>query len=345
MLKLLEGIKILDLTRLLPGPLCTLYLAELGAEVIKIEPPEGDYVRYIPPKAKKNSYIFLQLNHNKKNKTFDLKDPEHRKEFLALVKDAQVVVESFRPGVTKSLGIDFEALKNINPSLVYCSITGYGQSGPYRDFAGHDINYLATSGILEQMGNLANFQIADLAGGSLSACVGILAALLDSQKNKRAHFIDVSMLDCVMGLNHVALAGYQSGRIDIPLGEDLLSGGFPFYGLFTTKDGRQFALGALEVKFWKNFCEATNKTEWIKWHSEPQRNYPRFKSEIAGLFLTRTMREWEDLLKDKECCGSSVLKFSEALMDPQVKSRQMLKEHQTPEDGPFKSYKFPIIIE
>lgn len=333
MLKLLNGIKVLDLTRLLPGPHCTLYLAELGAEVIKVEPPEGDYIIHLAPQ------LYRQLNYPKKCVKLDLKNPGDKKTFFEMVKDAQVVVESFRPGVVQGLTIDFESLKAINPSLVYCSISGYGQTGPYRNYPGHDMNYLATAGVLEQMNGLANFQIADIAGGSLSACVGILAALIDSQKTKRPHYVDISMTDCSMALNQVALATGQAAGKDIPRGEDLLSGGFPFYNLYETQDQRRIALGALEAKFWKNFCEAIGKIDWVQWHSGPREKYPEFKQEIGKLFKTKTMREWEKLLSDKECCFSPVLKMSEALEDPQSKDRQMVQ------DNGFKKFKFPLVID
>lgn len=330
MLKLLDGIKVLDLTRLLPGPLCTMYLAELGAEVIKID-PEKDYTKDI------SRHAFLQLNQHKKSEVMD--------RFLELVKDSHVVVESFRPGVTQKLGIDFESVKKINPSIVYCSITGYGQTGPYKDLPGHDINYLAYSGILDQMGTderpaLSNFQIADLAGGSLSACVGILSAIISSQKNKFAHFIDISMLDCVMGLNQVALATYQAKQKDIPRNQDLLNGGFPFYSLYETSDKRFIALGALEEKFWKNFCQAIQKPEWISWHSaKPD---PQYREAIASLFKTKTMRDWEQLLQDKECCVSPVLNMSEALQNPQIVSRGMVQTKTSENDEEFLTFQFPV---
>jgi alpha-methylacyl-CoA racemase len=351
MLKLLEGVKVLDLTRLLPGPVCTWYLAELGAEVTKIEPPEGDYVRHIPPLAKKNSYVFLQLNFNKTCLTLDLKQDSDLQILKDKVKDAQVFVESFRPGVAKSLGIDFESLKKINPTLVYCSITGYGQTGPYRDFPGHDLNYLAYSGILEQIGNrgappaLSNFQIADLSGGSLSACVGILAALLSAQKKKTAHHLDISMLDCVMGLNQIALATYQAGMKDVPRGADLLAGGFPFYSIYEVKDGRYGALGALEKKFWKNFCEAVGKGDWISWYGQSPEKFADFRREIGELFKTKMLPEWEALLGDKECCFSPILKISETFKNPQVVARNVYRTHHSEEDGDFLVMDFPIKVD
>lgn len=335
MLKLLNGIKVLDLTRLLPGPLCTMYLADLGAEVIKID-PESDYTKTI------SEHAFLQLNHNKKFQTLNLKEESDLEKFLAMVKESHVVVESFRPGVTAKLKIDFESLKKINPSVVYCSITGYGQEGPMKDYPGHDINYLAYAGILSQMGNadgpaLSNFQIADLAGGSLSACMGILAALLHSQKTGESHYVDISMFDCVMGLNQVALATYQARKKDIPYNQDLLNGGFPFYSVYETSDKRHMALGALEEKFWKNFCEATGKQDWIKWHKEGPEKYDDFRKDIASLFKTKSMTEWDQLLKDKECCASPVLTVSESIS-------QNVEKKNTSEDREILIYKFPIRI-
>lgn len=338
----LSGIKVLDLTRLLPGPLCTLYLAQLGAEVIKIEPPEGDYVRFIPPLAKKNSFVFLQLNQHKKLRSLDLKAAPDREEILKLVADAQVLVESFRPGVMAELGLSYEELKKINPALIYCSITGYGQTGPYKDRPGHDMNYLATAGVLEQMPGLANFQIADVAGGSLSSCVGILATLLRAQKTGEGCFIDVAMLDCTLALNHVALATYQGTGRDIGAQEDLLSGGFPFYALYETSDQRRIALGTLEQKFWKNFCLAIGRPEWVPWHTSGKAQYPQIALALRDLFRSKTLREWTELLADKDCCVSPLLRPSEVKADPQVRARGLLTELSTAEDGTVTTFAFPL---
>lgn len=351
MLKLLEGIKVLDLTRLLPGPLCTWYLCELGAEVLKIEPPEGDYVRYIPPLAGKNSFIFLQVNFNKQFKTLDLKTPEDLNFFLNLVKEADVVVESFRPGVTESLGIDFKTLKTVNPSIVYCSITGYGQTGPYKDYPGHDLNYISYAGILDQIGipdgrpSIPNFQIADLSGGALTSCTGILAALLHAKKNQTAHYLDISMFDSVMSLNQVALATYQSKMRDIGRGEDLLTGGFPFYNVYQTSDNRFISLGALEFKFWEKFCQTTGNQDWIKWHKESPINYPAHKQELEKFFASKSLNEWNELLKNSECCYSPILTLSETMMDPHVQARGLYRKENSEEEGDFLTFNFPIKVD
>jgi len=350
MLKLLQGIKVLDLSRLLPGPLCSYYLAELGAEVIKIEPPEGDYARFFPPLKKDTSYAFLQLNHNKKIVTLDLKKNSDYETFISMVVDSDVVLESFRPGVVNNLKIDFDQLKKINPKLVYCSITGYGQDGPYKNHPGHDINYLGYAGILDQIGNsgsapvLTNFQIADVAGGSLHACVAIMAALVSAQKKQQAHYLDVSMLDCVIALNQMALATFQGKMKDVPRGCDMLSGGLPFYSLYQTKDGRFMALGALEEKFWLKFCMAIGKKEWGVWHRESRQKYPEIAQALSQLFISKNMHEWVSLLENQECCCTPILRISETLLDPQIKARAIFVSKSRPEEGEFIACPFPVKI-
>lgn len=247
---LLNGITVLDLTRLLPGPYCTQQLAQLGATVIKIEDPNGgDYARSLSPE------LFALVNRGKQSIALDLRKTTDQEQFKALVKDADVVVESFRPGVMKKLGCDYQTLKTFNPKLVYAAITGYGQDGPYAERAGHDMNYLATAGVLDQIGtagaapSLSNVQIADLAGGAMNAAIGILAAVIGAQRSGHGEFVDVSMTDGALAMNTVALATInQTGKAP-RRGDDMLSGALPNYRVYKCRDGRHLAIGALEPQF------------------------------------------------------------------------------------------------
>ncbi len=254
---LLDGVRILDLTRLLPGPFCTQYLAQLGAEVIKIEDPAGgDYARELMPA------LFAVVNRGKHSVTLDLREAEDVEAFKALVKTADVVVESFRPGVMDRLGCGYDTLEAVNPKLVYAAITGYGQDGPYRDAAGHDLNYLAYAGVLDQTGaaggapTMSNVQIADLAGGALTAATGILAALLGARISGEGTFVDSSMLDGSLALQPIALAGLRSRGHTQKRGADMLTGALPNYQVYKCRDGRYLAVGALEPKFFARLLTA-----------------------------------------------------------------------------------------
>ncbi len=249
---LLSGIRVLDLSRLLPGPFCTLYLAQLGAEVIKIEEPDGgDYTRGLAPE------LFTLINRGKKSVTLDLRLAQHAAVFKTLVARAEVVLESFRPGVMDKLGCGYAELRKINPRLVYAALTGYGQNGPYRDRAGHDMNYRGYAGELHETGAsgespaMGNFQVADLAGGALTCAIGILAAVLGARASGQGAFVDVGMLDGTLALQTVALGTLRAQGRTQPRGQDMLSGALPNYSLYKCRDGKYLAIGALEPKFFK----------------------------------------------------------------------------------------------
>jgi len=254
---LLEGVRVLDLTRLLPGPHATQLLAQLGAEVIKIEDPDGgDYTRSLSPS------LFEQVNRGKASITLDLRKADDVAAFKELVADADVVVESFRPGVMQRLGCDYATLKAINPKLVYAALTGYGQTGPLRDAAGHDLNYLSLAGVLDQMGSaggppaMSNVQIADLAGGALTCTIGIQAAVLGARASGEGTFVDSSMLDGSLALQSVAMGTRASLGKSQPRGEDILTGALPNYRTYKCRDGRYLAVGALEPKFFQRLLTA-----------------------------------------------------------------------------------------
>ena len=247
---LLDGLRVIDLSRLLPGPFCTLYLAQLGADVIKIEEPNGgDYTRSLLPE------LFELVNRGKKSVTLDLRQADAVEALKQLIVDADVLVESFRPGVMDKLGLGYDALKAINPRLVYASLTGYGHSGPYRDRAGHDMNYCAYAGALDQIGEaggppaLSNVQIADLAGGALTCATGLLAAVIGARSSGKGCFVDVAMLDGTLALQTVAMATLRTHGQTQPRGGDMLTGALPNYGLYRCRDGGYIAVGALEPKF------------------------------------------------------------------------------------------------
>ncbi|MEQ1438943.1 CaiB/BaiF CoA-transferase family protein [Fontimonas sp. SYSU GA230001] len=246
---LLKGVRVLDLSRLLPGPFCTLYLAQMGAEIIKIEEPDGgDYARGTPE-------LFSLVNRGKKSVTLDLRADADRARFLELVKTADVVLESFRPGVMARFGCDYDSLKKLNPKLVYAALSGYGQTGPYRDWAGHDMNYLAIAGVADQIGRAhsapaqSNVQIADLAGGALTCAVGILAAVIGARASGQGTMVDVSMTDGSLALQVLALSTLRGEGQPPKRGADLLTGALPNYTFYRCRDGRYLAVGALEPKF------------------------------------------------------------------------------------------------
>lgn len=329
----LAGLKILDLTRLLPGPLASMYLADLGAEVVKVEDPGGgDPARHYPPLKDRNSHYFLMVNRNKKSIALDLRLPADQKKFHHLVRDFDVVMESFRPGVTERLGVDYSTLHDLNPNLVYCSLTGFGHTGPLKQAPGHDLNFLSLSGILDQMAKAGedphpvNIQIADVAGGSLTACVAILAAIIKARAGQGGSFLDVAMLDGVMALGPMTLGAYNAkGRAPKP-GTGFLSGGSPFYGVYRTKDGRHMALGAVEKKFWQNFCEAIDRTDLIEKHTLKEIPKSKIYTELKRIFRARTQKNWIRLLENVDACCTPVLTVAEAMKHPHIIDRAMIIE-------------------
>lgn len=344
----LQSIRVLDLSRLLPGPFCTMLLADFGAEVIKIEAPDlGDYARQYEPKIDENSVMFHSLNRNKKSVTFDLKTDEGKDQFLQMVGKADVVVESFRPGVMKRLGLDFPVLEKINPRLIYCAISGYGQTGPYAEMPGHDINYISFAGLLELMGEkdgkpiVPAVQVADLAGGAYPAVTGILLALLEREKSGKGQFIDISMMDGVISLLQSTLPNYLMKNIPSKRGEQMLSGGLACYEVYQTKDGRWLAVGALEMKFWRVFCQKIGKPEWIALLNEQDEVQYKLKHDIQNVIYTKTLEEWMDIFEDAEACVSPVLNFAELVNHPQVQARKMFEAIE--QDGiPVKHIGIPI---
>lgn len=332
---ILNGLKILDFSSLLPGPLATMMFADLGAEVIHIESERRvDLMRIMPPYDKdRESYIHQHLNRSKKSLQINLKSDEGTHIIKKLVQDYDIVIEGFRPGVMKRLGIDYETLRKINPRLIYCAITGYGQTGPYATRPGHDNNYLSLGGVLDhsrlkdKKPVAMGIQIADIAGGTMHAAIGILAAALHREKTGEGKFIDVSMTDAMFAMN--ALYGAQyfgSGRVPQPE-EEILNGG-TFYDYYRTKDGRYFSVGSLEPQFRKLLCEALDIPELIdNTFNDSAYTQQRFKEAVKDAFCSKTFDQWLEIFnEDFHGCVEPVLTFDEACEHPQIQARNMVVE-------------------
>jgi alpha-methylacyl-CoA racemase len=325
--KPLDGIRILDLSRLLPGPYCTLLLADLGAEVIKIEDlAGGDYIRAWPPFIGGKSAYFLALNPGKKSFAVNLKEAKGREAFLKLASTAQAIVEGFRPGTAERLGIGFKAVRAVQPGLVYCSISGYGQDGPMRDRAGHDLNYIALSGILGLTGPaggpaaLPPVQIADLSS-AMYAAVAILAGIRESERSGRGRSIDIGMMDSAMSWLVMTAAEFAAGERACR-GKLPLTGKYACYNVYRTKDGSEVTLAALEAKFWSEFCLAAGRPDLVERQFSED---PETLAEVKALFAGRTREEWLALARKGDFCCEPVRTLEEALVDPHVRHRGLVR--------------------
>ena len=326
----LRGVRVLDLTRLLPGPVASLHLADLGADVIKIEDHgAGDYARLLGEGPAGVSAFYRSVNRNKRGLRLDLKQEQGRAVLLRLATTADVLVESFRPGVSDRLGIGYPALRSINAKLVYCAITGYGQSGPLAMTAGHDLNYIGLAGVLDQIGvdggppAIPNLQMGDLLGGAMSAVMGILAALFDAQRSGQGRLVDVAMSDAVLAHNLFPLFAMQSAGGLPERGRDLLTGGDPGYGVYATADRRYMAVAPLEKKFWDVFCAALERPDWKPLHAARGAIALALRGEIETLFASRTQVDWSNFFADIDCCVTPVLAVAEALEHAHFVARQM----------------------
>src|SRR5262249_39603618 len=327
----LDGLRVLDLSRLLPGPYCTMMLADLGAEVIKIEEPgTGDPTRHSPPRLGQHGAAFQQVNRNKKSLALNLKRPEGRDILLKLAATADAILEQFRPGVVDRLGVGYETLSELNPRIVYCSLSGFGQNGPHRNRSGHDLNYLALSGVLglttDERGKpvIPGVQIADLAGGMIAA-FAMVAALLAREKTGRGQYVDVSMFDVMLSMLPVPAAHQFAGK-PIAVGEKyVLSGRYPFYHVYETSDGRFMTLGALEPKFWANFCLAIQREDLISRQFDEEKREELF-ADVRGVFKSRTQSERVVLMKDPQFCCGPVLSMDEAFLHARTIAREMVRE-------------------
>lgn len=341
----LKGIRILDLSRLLPGPLATQLLAGLGAEVIKIENAESpDAIRNYPPLLSGQSVFYLALNSGKRSLTLDLYKEEDKALFCQLIQTADVVMESFRPGVMEKIGIDYEKMRTLNPRIIYVSVTGYGQSGPYAQAAGHDLNFIGYSGLLGMTGAdtpiIPGGQVADVAGGAYMAVIATLTAMRNRDLTGKGEHVDVAMLDGLLPM--MSLLWAESAQQPVQRGKALLSGGLPNYNIYKCKDEKWVALGALEPHFFRNFCTLIGKEAWMQWLS-PVGNHPQLLSDaLTATFLTRTRAEWMALVEGKDTCLTPVLAIEELSADPHLLHRNRFKTYHHPAYGQYQTFVSPL---
>ena len=329
----LASLKVLDFSTLLPGPFASLMLADMGAEVLRIESPTRvDLLRVLPPHDQGTSASHAYLNRNKRSLALDLKQVEALEIVRELVKDYDIVLEQFRPGVMERLGLGYAALKAINPRLIYVSITGYGQTGPYKDRAGHDINYLALAGIASHTGRQDSgplplgVQLADVAGGSLHAVVGLLAAVIARQHSGAGQHLDVSMTDCSFSLNAMAGAGYLACGVEPEWETQVLNGG-SFYDYYRTRDGRWMSVGSLEPAFMQQLCEALGRPELAAHGLSPRPEQQKaLKLALQVEFEKRSFEQLCELFAGVDACVEPVLSLSEAVEHPQLKARTLISQ-------------------
>jgi alpha-methylacyl-CoA racemase len=331
----LTGIRVLDLTRLLPGAFCTMLLADMGAEVIKVEDPDrGDYMRWTPPLVDGQSVLFNSLNRNKKSVTLNLKAEAGRDLLVRLVDSADVLVEGNRPGVMKRLGLGWDTLHSRNPRLVMCSITGYGQDGPFAARAGHDINYMATSGGLGLNGSRdgppvpPSVQVADIGGGGLQPAVAILGALVAVQRGGEGRWLDVSMTDGAVSWMSLILAARGGGEA-VARGDQRLGGRHACYRVYACKGGGFYSVGALEPKFWAALCIAIGRPDLVELQFAEGNEGDKVHSAMEEVFASKTRSEWEGELAELDACCEPVLELDEVASHPQVAARGLIAKRKT----------------
>lgn len=345
----LEGMQVLDLAQMLPGGLCTQILADLGAEVIKIENPKGgDGFRNAPPLLGANSGFFHILNRNKKSMTLNIKTPEGREIFQKMAARADVIVENARPGAMEKMGLAYEDIQRINANIVYCSITGFGQTGPYRERPAHDINILAISGILDLLGEKGRppivpaIMISGAGGGGINAALGIMAALLRRERTGKGQYLDVSILDGLSPFLALMMSEYLVSQEAPVRGESRLGGGHACYNIYETKDGKFLALGCLEKKFWRELCRCLNREDLREDLMAPLPRQAEVTRELKAIFLQKTREEWMTTLGQYDICFSPVNSLPEAVEDPQVRDRGLWYQAFHPADGKIPQQGFPI---
>lgn len=345
----LSGVKVVDLSRLLPGPHATLMLADLGADVLKIEDTTmGDYLRWGWPPGENPA--FMQLNRNKRSLSLNLKTTEAREIFRKIVVEADILLESFRPGVMTRLGLGYDELQELHPGLIYCAISGYGQTGPYKNRPGHDLNYIGYAGALGQTGPkdcppvIPGIQAADLAGGSLMALVGILAALHGRQLTGRGRFVDIAMTGGVTGLLPYQASITLASNEEIRRGEWRLNGGLPEYAVYETADGKYLTVGALEPKFFNRLCTILGMPEYDEVNANPERA-ALIRSKLAAAFREKTRDEWLELLADEEVCVGPAYELNEVFDDPQAQARGLVVELDHPKAGKVRQLGLPFVLD
>ena len=340
----LDGIKVLDLTKLAPGPFCTMILADLGADVIRIEepgPPTGRRAEQAggadtrAQESRFGSSPYNALARNKKSIGINLKSGPGKEIYLRLADRADVIVEEYRPGVAKRLGIDYEKLSASNPRLIYCAITGFGQTGPYRDLVGHDINYIATAGVLSLFGRpgqpptIPHNLIADYAAGGMNGAIGVLAALVARSQTGRGQYVDISMMDGSLALLAQAFSTFFANHKVPRRGESINDGGIPNYNVYLTKDDKYVTIAAIEPWFFANMCRAIGREDFIP-HEYDSAKRPEIARVFAETFKTKTRDEWFEILSKSDICVGRMLTLDEVPDDPQVRARDMIVEVEAP---------------
>ncbi|BCJ86129.1 CaiB/BaiF CoA transferase family protein [Effusibacillus dendaii] len=329
---MLKGIVVADFSRYLPGPYATERLAEMGAQIIKVEPPKsGDPARLVGQQSGTGP-VFLANNRSKKSITINLKHPSGQELAFRLASRADVVIEGFRPGVADVMGIGYEKVRQAKPDIVYCSLTGYGQTGPLKDLGGHDINYMSYSGVLSQLRDQAGrpiqpgIQFADLIGG-ITASEAICAALVKRQLTGEGSFLDISMTDAMIGLmaNHVMIQHLTGIETGVPQ----LGGSIVSYCIYETKEGRFISLGALEVKFWENFCRAVGREEWIAAHFSAAADTNPIFVQVKETFRSKTFAEWSRFAEEVDCCMAPILTTSEMMKHRQAAEKGLVERQQS----------------
>lgn len=333
----LKGVKVLDLSRLLPGPYCSMILADHGADVIAVE----------DNRFRADGLFFNEVNRNKRHMTINLKEDEGKEIFYKLAENADVVLEGFRPGVVKRLGVDYDTLQELNPGIIYCSITGYGQTGPKRDEVGHDVNYLSCAGVLDLMGevnrepSIPGVQIADVAGGAMQAAIGILLALYARERKGVGQYIDISMTDGILGLLTLPSFFHRSQSEKPARSEMTLSHRFACYNTYRTKDDRYLAVGAVENRFWQKLCECLGVPEYAGLQYDIKRRR-EIIHRLRILFAGKTLEEWEMQLAGLDVCCSSISTFDEVLENPLFREREMVYEYQKADGSTVKAFGIPV---
>lgn len=339
-MRALANLKILDFTTLVPGPFATMMLADMGAEVLRIESPtRPDLLRNMPPFADGQSTAHGTLNRNKRSIALDLKNPEAVAIAKRLVEDYDIVIEQFRPGVMQRLGLGYEQLHEINPKLIYCSVTGYGQTGPYRDRAGHDNNYLSISGLNGYSGRgsdrtpIMGMPVADIAGGSLHAVIGILAAVNQRHISGEGQQIDISMTDAMFSLNALFGSTYLSAGVEPTSGAMSLNGG-SFYDYYQTSDNRYLSIGSLEPQFFQVLCQTLGDDELLTLANQQDiETQKALRAKLDTIIATKTLAQWREIFKDREACVEPVLTFAEACEYQDSAQREMIVDVKTPNGG------------
>jgi crotonobetainyl-CoA:carnitine CoA-transferase CaiB-like acyl-CoA transferase len=344
----LKGIKVLDLSRLLPGGFCSMILGDFGAEVIKVEEPgRGDYERWTPPFINGQSAYFISTNRNKKSIVLNLKNPIGIDVLLRLVRTADVIIESFRPGVVDRLGIGYQQVAKVNPRIVYCSISAFGQNGPLREQVGHDLNCLAFSGFLSTTGMkggppvIPGVQVSDYAT-AMMATTAILLAYIECQRSGQGQYCDISMLDAITSWMRMPMAKYLADGLLPGPQDSMFNGALACCNVYETKDGRFVALGAMEEKFWISFCKMIGREDLIPLQWESQTVQEKIKKELSLLFGQKRMVEWVELLGGQEICFSPVLNIEETLHFPHLQSRGMFQDIEGEGGKPIPQIGFPM---